>query len=101
VACDVATLKRYQTVAHATESLDGQANAEKLTLENTLRSSMQVLTFSRANSVYCVAKQLLASINPPDAWEFEIAASSVMLHRLHHHFARHPQQSEQGEKFDR
>jgi response regulator RpfG family c-di-GMP phosphodiesterase len=60
------------------------AKAEKLVLELTLRGSMEVLTeilnlvqpvaFSRADSVYRLAKELIAAVNPPDAWEFEIAA---------------------------
>jgi response regulator RpfG family c-di-GMP phosphodiesterase len=60
------------------------ATAEKLLLERTLRGSMEVLTeilnlvqpvaFSRANAVYRLAKELIAAVNPPNAWEFEIAA---------------------------
>jgi len=57
---------------------------EKLVLEKTLRGSMEVLTeifnlvqpmaFRRSNRVSRVANQLLSALNPPDRWEFEIAA---------------------------
>ena len=79
--CPALTLEK--TLADALKHYD-LITGEKQLLERTLLGSMEVLTeilnlvnpvaFSRADRLYRIVKQVLALLDLPDKWEFEIAA---------------------------